>query len=145
MPQLAMYEGIKYYYHNYDSPIFERIQQYIDLGGLDYLNSYFKERSQRFGGNGSIDDKTKNGLIWLAWNRNNFEYFSFFMTEFEDVLSTKRYDSAYGQNRFGQFYLAHKDYNNAIKYFNTGLTKYPNSSFEGEMKKGLSKAKSMAN
>ncbi|WKK67086.1 hypothetical protein [Lutimonas zeaxanthinifaciens] len=83
---------------------------------FNHIHDYFEERSQRFGGDGSIDDKTKNGLIWLAWNRNNFEYFSFFMTEFEDVLSTKRYDSAYWQNRFGQFYLAHKDYNNAIKH-----------------------------
>lgn len=145
MPHLAMYKGIKYYYHNYDSPIFESIQQYIDSGGLDYLNAYFKERSKRFGGDGSIDDKTKNGLIWLAWNRDNFEYFNFFMTEFEDVLSTKRYASAYWQNRFGQFYLAHKDYNNAIKYFKAGLAKYPNTNFEIEMKQGLSKAKSLVN
>lgn len=145
LPHLAMYKGIKYYYHNYDSLIFESIQQYIDLGELDYLNRYFKERSKRFGGDGSIDDKTKNGLIWLAWNRNNFEYFSFFMTEFADVLSTKRYASAYWQNRFGQFYLSHKDYNNAIKYFNIGLTKYPNTNFETEMKQGLSKAKSLVN
>jgi len=140
---LAMFKGLRYYYHNYDSLVFESIQQYIDLGEIDYLTTYFKERAIRFGGDGEIDDSTKNSLIWLAWNRNNYEYFSFFMTEFADVLSTERYASAYWQNRFGQFYLAHKDYPNAIKYFNTGLTKYPNSSFEAEMKQGLNDAKSM--
>jgi len=145
LAHLAMYKGLKYYYHNYDSPVFESIQQYIDLGGIDYLKVYFKERSKRFGGDDSIDDKTKNGLIWLAWNRDNFEYFNLFMTEFADVLSTKRYASAYWQNRFGQFYLKHKDYPNAIKYFNAGLTKYPDTDFEAEMKQGLNKAKLMAN
>ena len=67
------------------------------------------------------------------------------MTQFKDVLSTERYASAYWQNRFGQFYLLHKDYPNAIKYFSTGLTRYPNTNFEAEMKQGLSKAKSMTN
>ena len=51
------------------------------------------------------------------------------MEEFKEVLSTKRYASAYWQNRFGKFYLKNNDYDNAIKYFNIGLTKYPNTSF----------------
>jgi len=142
---LAMYKGLKFYYHNYESPTIESIQQYKDLGGMDYLTTFSKERAKRFGGDGNIDDDAKNRLIWLAFNRNNFEYFNFFMTEFADVLSTKRYASAYWQNRFGQFYLQHKDYPNAIKYFNAGLTTYPNSDFEAEMKQGLSDAKSMMN
>ncbi len=142
---LVIFKGLRYYYHNYDSPVFESIQQYIDLGGIDYLTTFFKDRAKRFGGDGTIDDSTKNGLIWLAWNRNNFKYFNFFMTEFADVLSTKRYTSAYWQNRFGQFYLEHKDYKNAFKYFNTGLTAYPNSNLEVEMRQGLNKAKKMTN
>lgn len=141
LAHLAIYKGLKYYYHNYDSPVFESIQQYIDLGGMDYLTTYFKDRAKRFGGDGDIDDGTKNGLIWLAWNRNNFEYFNIFMNEFKDVLTTDRYASAYWQNRFGQFYLKHRDYQNAIKYFNEGLTKFPNSNFEEEMQKGLTDAK----
>lgn len=141
LAHLSIYKGLKYYYYNYDSPVFESIQNFIDLGGMDYLTTYFKERAKRYGGDDHIDDNTKNGLIWLAWNRNNFKYFNFFMTEFKDVLTTKRYASAYWQNRFGQFYLKHKDYQNAIKYFDTGLTQYPNSTFEEEMQKGLTDAK----
>lgn len=141
LAHLAIYKGLKYYYHNFDSPVFESIQHYVDMGGIDYLKNYFKERSKRFGGDGSIDNSTKNALIWLAWKRNNFEYFNLFMTEFEDVLSTERYASAYWQNRFGQFYLKHKDYENAIKYFGAGLSQYPNSNFEQEMKQGLISSK----
>ncbi|MCD2259988.1 alpha/beta hydrolase-fold protein [Psychroserpens luteolus] len=142
LAHLALYKGLKFYYHNYNSLVFESIQEYIDLGGMDYLTRYFKERAQRFGGDETIDNSTKNGLIWLAWNRDNFEYFNLFMTEFKDVLTTKRYASAYWQNRFGQFYLKHKDYQNAIKHFNVGLTKYPNTRFEKQMKEGLIDAKS---
>lgn len=145
LPHLALYKGIKYYYHNYDSLVFENIQQYIDLGELAYLKDYFKERAKRFGGDGTIDDNTKNGLIWLAWNRDNFEYFSFFMEEFSDVLATKRYASAYWQNRLGQFCLKHGDYKNAIKHLTTGLTSFPNSNLDSEMQQGLNEAKKMLN
>jgi len=105
MPYLAMYKGVRYYYHNFPGLSFESIQAYNNAGGIPYLKSYFKERSKRFGGDEKIENGTKNGLIWLAWNRDNFKYFSFFMTEFKEVLSTQRYASAYWQNRFGQFYL----------------------------------------
>ncbi len=145
MPHLAMYKGIKYYYHNYDALVFESIQQYVDMGGIPYIKSFLKERVKRFGSDDSIYESTQNSLIWLGLNRNDFKYFSFFMEEFKDVLDTKRYANAYWQNRLGQFYLKYKDYENAIKYFNTGLTKYPNTNFEAEMKQGLSKAKSMTN
>lgn len=100
---LSIYKGLKYFYHNYNSPVFESIQQFIDMGGMDYLTSYFEQRAARFGLDDQIDNNTKNALIWLAWNRNNFEYFTLFMTEFQDVLSTQRYASPYWQNRFGQF------------------------------------------
>ncbi len=141
LAHLAMYKGLKYFYHNYNSPVFESIQQYIDLGGMDYLTSYFEERAKRFGMDKQIDNSTKDALIWLAWKRNNFEYFAFFMTEFEEVLTTERYASAYWQNRFGQFYLKHEDYQNAINYFEVGLAKYPNSPFEKEMQEGLIQAR----
>jgi predicted alpha/beta superfamily hydrolase len=142
LAHLAIYKGLKYYYHNYDSPVFESIQHYNDLGGMDYLRTYFKERAKRFGGDGQIDNNTKDALIWLAWKRDNFEYFNIFMNEFKDVLTTERYASAYWQNRLGQFYLKYKDYENAIKYFNNGLTKYPNSNFEQKMRQGLTEAQS---
>lgn len=142
LAHLAIYKGIRYYYHNYDSLVFESLNAYEELGGMQYLKIFFKERAKRFGGDGRIDDSTKNGLIWLAWNRDNYKYFSFFMEEFKDVLSTRRYASAYWQNRFGQFYLKHKDFKNAIKYFENGISKYPNSEFDVNMKKGLKEAKS---
>lgn len=140
LAHLSIYKGLKYYYHNYSSLVFEDIQQYIELGGMAYLKSYFEGRAARFGMDRKIDDATKNGLIWLAWKRNNFEYFSFFMKEFKDVLTTPRYASAYWQNRFGQFYLKHKDYKKAIHYFKKGLEQYPNSRFEKQLKEGLMSA-----
>jgi hypothetical protein len=49
LAHLVIYKRLKYYYHNYDSPVFESIQQYIDSGGMTSLTTYFKERAKRFG------------------------------------------------------------------------------------------------
>jgi len=141
LPQLSLYKGLQYYYHNYDELVFESIPAFVNAGGIPYLKSFFKERAKRFGGDGKIGDNTKNSLIWLARDHDNFKYFSFFMEEFKDVLETKRYASAYWQHRLGQFYLKHKDYKNAVKFFEAGLSKYPNTPFEERMKNGLKEAK----
>lgn len=46
------------------------------------------------------------------------------MTEFSEVLETKRYASSYWQNRLGQFYLKHNSAKKAIPFFKRGLQKY---------------------
>ena len=109
------------------------------MGGLSYLRKYYNERGNRFGLSTEIDDSTKNGLIWMAWNKDNFDYFKFFMNEFKDVLRTKRYDSAYWQNRLGQMYLKHNGLDAAIPFFNNGINKYGDSNELAEMYFGLSK------
>ncbi|WP_347923747.1 alpha/beta hydrolase-fold protein [Pontimicrobium sp. SW4] len=140
LPYLALFHGLKYFYHNYKTLDYSSFKEYEDLGGLPYLKKYFSERGRRFGFSTHIADETKNGLIWLAWNKDNFNYFKFFMTEFKDVLSTKRYDSAYWQNRFGQMYLKHKDLDTAIMYFSNGINTYGDSRELSQMYYGLSKA-----
>ena len=139
---LAMYKGLRHYYHNFDDLVFESIKEFESKGGIAFIKTYFKEREKRFGPNPKIEEDTKNILIWLAWNRDNFKYFNLFVEEFKGVLDNRRHANAYWKNRFGHFYLKHKDFKNAQKLFGEGLTKYPNSTFEKEMKEGLIKAKS---
>ncbi|NMP31454.1 esterase [Thalassotalea sp. M1531] len=125
LPYTAMYKGLRYYYRGFPTLAFSSIDEYEQLGGMKYLKSYFMKRGQRFGFEPEIDNATKNNLIWLAWNRDNYEYFEKFMEVFKDVLSTKRYDSAYWQNRFGRFYLKHQNFSKAKLYFSEAITKYP--------------------
>lgn len=137
---LALYHGLRYYYHDFKPLSFSSIKSYNDFGGISGLEEFFKKRGVRYGFSTEIDNSTKNSLIWLAWNRDDFDSFKFFMTEFEDVLSTNRYASAYWQNRFAQFYLKHGDIEKAIKYFNVGISTYPESSRLALMYSGLGTA-----
>ncbi len=127
LPYLAMFNGLRYFYHNYNAYNFYSIKQYEDFGGIPAVKEYFKLRSKRFGFSEKIDDSTKNTLIWLAWKRDNFKYYDFFMTEFKDVLETRRYQSEYWQNRLGQFYLKYQGYDEAIEHFNTAKDKFKKS------------------
>lgn len=117
LPYLAMFHGLKFFYHNYSKYEFYSIKQYEEFGGIPAISQYFKERAKRFGFPDSIDDSTKNKLIWLAWKRDNFEKFDFFMNEFSDVLLTKRYQSEYWQNRLGQYYLKNEKFDQALPFF----------------------------
>jgi predicted alpha/beta superfamily hydrolase len=139
---LALYKGIKYYYHNYDDLVFENLQQFEKLGGLEYLARYFKSRSKRFGPDDKVEMDTKNILVWSALNEDNFNYFNSFVKEFKGILENRRHNNAYWKNRLGHFYLKHKDYKNAKIFFETALLRFPKSNFEEEIKKGLKTAKS---
>ncbi|MCJ8318567.1 MAG: alpha/beta hydrolase-fold protein [Colwellia sp.] len=127
LPYVAMYQGLKHYYHNFATLSFSSIDEYVKLGGMEYLKDYFVKRGERFGFPADINNSTKNNLIWLAWNRDNYQYFDRFMTSFKDVLSTKRYDSVFWQNNFGRFYLKHGKLKEAQQYFVKAIVKYPNT------------------
>lgn len=142
---IALYQGLRFYYDNYGSLVFSNINEFKELGGIPYIEKYFKTRGKRFGFDPNIDNSTKDALIWLAWNHDDFEAFDFFMKSFKEVLSTKRYDSAYWQNRFAQFYLKHESLNNAINYFNHGINKYPQAKEQAQMYSGIAKAYFMKN
>ncbi|MTI40610.1 alpha/beta hydrolase-fold protein [Fulvivirga lutimaris] len=137
LPYLSMYHGLKFYYHNYASPSFSSIKDFEERGGLPYLNDYFKQRGERFGMSQEIDYATKNTLIWMAWNQDEFSAFKQFMTEFEDVLGTPRYASAYWQNRLGQYYLKYEDFDSAIPFFERGIRDYPDDEYMAQMYSGL--------
>ena len=140
LPYLTMYYGLRYFYYNFESVNFSSFEDYEQFGGIPSLKTYFKERGERFSFPKSIDDSTKNGLIWLAWNKDNFDYFKLFMNEFKDVLSTKRYQSGYWQNRLGQMYLKHGDITSALTFFNNGINNFSDSKELAEMHFGIAQA-----
>ncbi len=133
----SMYQGLKFFYHNYGSLVFSSTDEFYERGGISYLNQYFQRRGERFGISTAIDASTKNSLIWLAWKRDNFVAFDLFMSEFEGVLSTRRYANAYWQNRLAQYYLKNNAFDKAITFFEKGITDYADERYMAEMHAGL--------
>ncbi len=136
----SLYTGLRFFYHNYSSLVFGSIDEFNKQGGIPFLEEYFRGRGERFGMSTEIDASTKNSLIWLSWKRDQFDAFDQFMTEFDDVLSTKRYANAYWQNRLGQYYLKNKSYDKAISFFSRGITEYMDQDYGVEMHLGIARA-----
>lgn len=140
LTNVSLYQGLKFYYRNFASLTFSSIDEFNAVGGIPYVESYFKARGERFHLPTEVDEGTKNTLIWMAWKQDQFEAFDLLMKEFSDVLETKRYASAYWQNRLAQFYLKNNAFEDAIKYFEQGITKYPEEKYLAKMYRGLGQA-----
>ncbi|WP_286232766.1 alpha/beta hydrolase-fold protein [Thalassotalea sediminis] len=126
-PYIALYKGLMNIFQNYRLPEFVSIEEFKERGGLPYLNDYFKKRGERFGVEKVISDKTKNHLIWLALNDDDYSAFDLFMREFSDVLATQRYNAVFWQNRIALFYLRHENTTKAQQYFEQAIVKFPDS------------------
>ena len=59
LSHLAMYKGLRHYYHNFDDLVFESIKEFESKGGIAFIKTYFKERKKRFGPNPKIEEDTK--------------------------------------------------------------------------------------
>lgn len=140
MANVSLFQGLKFYYYNFSSLIFSSIDEFNFLGGIPYAESYFKSRGERFGLPTEVDEGTKNTLIWMAWKQDRFEEFDLFMKEFSEVLETKRYASAYWQNRLAQFYLKNDAYEDAIRFFEQGISNYREEKYLAKMYRGLGQA-----
>jgi predicted alpha/beta superfamily hydrolase len=114
---VSMYEGLKYYFHNYDLLRFHSIEQFNNLGGLDYVKEYSAKRSKRFGLPEGISYRTKHNLMWLSMNKDNYEYFNKFRMEFNDLFTTGMYVKPYWLNKFGRFHLKHGNIKLAKEHF----------------------------
>jgi len=134
---LALYHGLRSYYHDFDAPVFSNIKGFVDFGGMKNLTAFFIKRGKRYDFSKKINDLTKRRLISLAFINDNLQYFDFFIHEFKDTAESKRYDDARWQNMFGQFYLKHKQYNKAKSYLKKAILKFPKSEEMAEMHNAL--------
>ena len=119
---VSMYQGLKYYYHNYGFLNFHSLEQFNNLGGLVYVKEYSAKRSKRFGLPEGISYRTKHNLMWLSMNKDNYEYFNKFRMEFNDLFTTGMYIKPYWLNKFGRFYLKHGNIKQAKKHFVKAVT-----------------------
>jgi len=119
---VSMYQGLKYYFHNYGFLNFHSLEQLNNLGGLDYVKEYSAKRSKRFGLPGGISYRTKHNLMWLSMNKDNYEYFIKFKMEFNDLFTTGMYIKPYWLNKFGRFHLKHGNIKLAKEHFVKAVT-----------------------
>jgi len=126
-PLKTIHEGLSDYFADYKPVRLRSLKAYDDYGGLEALRAYYKKRGERYNLPIEIHGETKHFLIYNALTEDNYERFNFYIKEeFSDYIKTISRDIWF--NRYGQFYLKHKNLKEAEYFFTYGLTKIPDSS-----------------
>jgi len=121
----TIFEGIKSYFECYGTLRHHSIAHFEQLGGFEYINTYYQNRVRKYGFEDSENLKTANGtkrnLLLLAIRENNivaFEQFYHYLnqTKFLEQLALPH---AY---RCGIFLLQNKRHQKALEIFEA---KYP--------------------
>jgi len=125
-PLITFNQGLKALFSDYMPIRFYSIKQFNDFGGMPALSALFKKRGQRYGLPTEIHPITKNYLLNLTVNNNDYENFTFFANEFAGIFA-EYFHWEYAFNKYGHFYLSNNAPEKAMKVFSIGVKKFPNS------------------
>jgi len=122
---VTMNKGLKYYFSDYAPIRYYSLNEYKKSGGITALKELFKNRGERYQISKEVHSDTKRYLFLLAVRENNHLVFTNLEKEFPAFLASFSRDNMF--ERFGQFYVKHKEYKKAIVYYKIGLEKFPKS------------------
>lgn len=122
---VTMNKGLKSFFQDYAPIRFYSLEEFNKKGGITALKKLFKNRGERYKISKEVHSDTKRYLFLLAVRENNFVVFTELDKEFPSFLASFSRDNMF--ERFGQFYVQHKEYKKAIHYYQKGLQKFPES------------------
>lgn len=121
----ALYHGLRKFYHYYPQLQVDNLQEFIDSGGLEYANSYTKERSRQYGFPPNLSTWSKYTIIRSAIRAGDYTNFETFTNEF---LSPELIGDLDGRALdIAAFYEKDLKYDKAIGIHTILLEKHPDS------------------
>lgn len=125
-PYSTIYHGVKHYYHYYPILQFTSFEEFIKIGGITYLNHYYKKRAEQFGFSPELPHWTKYSIISTAIKANKYIEFDLYASKFITVafINGLRGNQHYN---IAEFYLDNKEYDKAIDVYKILISKYPKS------------------
>ncbi len=122
---VTMNKGLKSFFKDYPPIRYYSLAVFNKSGGIESLKERFKNRGERYQTSKEVHNSTQRYLFLLAVRENNFLVFKELEKEFPNFLTSFSRDNMF--ERFGQFYVKHKAYRNALQYYKIGLQKFPKS------------------
>ena len=149
-PLIAINKGLSIIFKDYETKRFYSLQEFIEFGGIEALNQYYKKRGQRYGIDTNIHDDTKHYLFLQSMIEDDFNWFEFFAKKFKlKEFMVDYYTNPLWFIRIANFYLKHDCINIANEIYDVGLDKFNESAklyYEKgklfELKENVSKAQS---
>lgn len=125
-PYSTIYFGLKKFYHYYPELQFNSLEEFKNIGGLNYVYEYYKKRALEYEFSSNLSDWTMFSLTRNAIRANDYDQFNIFINEFKTTGFLERIRI----NRscsIAAFYLENKQYDKSIELFHLLTDKHPNS------------------
>jgi hypothetical protein len=125
-PYPALYHGILDYFENYRELSFSSLEDFNKTGGMPYVYSYYKKRSDLYNIPNEMSLFTKYNLTRLSIRSNDFKQFEAFIKEFKDhkFIGSLRVNRAC---TIADFYIKNNEKNKALILYQFIATKHPKS------------------
>ena len=125
-PNKTIHNGLRQYFNDYDPVRFFSLEDYNDFGGMKAIETYYKNRANRYQKPNEIHKETKHFLLLQALKDDNYTQFDFFATTFSNHMYTQL-SNDFWVNRFAEFYIKHQQVNKALDLYNNYIKKFPDS------------------
>lgn len=122
-PYRTLYRGLSEYFKDYKPLKYNRIQDFLDAGGLEALEHHYQKRAERFNTSPDIHFSTIFYLLRLAVQENDMDLFDQIMVHFDGQIPGL-YPSRW-YDRFGQFYIKNNRIEEARKFYEGAISRFP--------------------
>lgn len=124
-PLGTIYQGLRSHYEDYPTLEFNNLEDFRRLGGHDYVQSYYKNRSEKYGVPEEIPEEGMFFLVRLGLDSDDYPTFKRFMDDFRETGFLDNINVGWG-SRYAEFYLKYNDYNGAKYVYEKLIERFPN-------------------
>jgi len=122
----TLYIGLRQYFHDYPSLEFASLIDYSRFGGMEQIEKYYQQRSQRYQLDAQMPFSGMFALLKLAMNEDNVELFDQFFNAFKESGLIENTNIGWG-TRYARFYQKHEMLQKSISVYQLLLAKFPSS------------------
>jgi len=125
-PVGTLYAGLRTYYGNYPVLEFNNLNDYKAAGGFDYVKQYYQTRSKAYGFSKDIPDEGMFFLVRMSMDADAPAEFDFFMKQLKNTSFFANKNQGWNM-RYADFYIEHKQYQNALDQYRIIADIFPES------------------
>ncbi len=122
----TLFHGIQEYFENYRELSISSLEEFNVLGGMSYVKTYYKKRSEMYSIPNEMSTFTKYSLTRLAIKANNLEQFEIFLKEFEGTKFIETLRTSWACN-VADFYVKNNENQKALELYQFIALKHPKS------------------
>ncbi len=125
-PLGVLYHGLRSYYNDYPLLEFDRLEDFTNAGGVDYVKKYYEDRGEKYGISKDIPQEGMFFLVRMGLDANHFPTFQQFMSDFIEKDFLENVNLGWG-TRYAEFYLSNNDPDGAERVYEILTRRFPES------------------